>query len=214
MRISIVCTSDDHPVYPALKAWIEQRNHEHEIEFVSRVKNLAGGDLLLLVSCSEIVTQATRGLYKASLVIHASDLPCGRGWSPHIWQVLEGKSRITVTLLEAEDKVDTGAIWSQVTFDLEGHELYNEINRLLFTAELELMNYAVDNWKQVIPRQQQDEQATYYRKRSPEDSEIDLSQPLIDSFNLLRVADPNRFPAYFYYQGKKYTIKIDKADYS
>ena len=212
MKISVVCSSQDHPIFPLLQAWRERYSQDHDVDLLNRVEQLQGGDLLLLVSCSELVSLVTRQQYRAALALHASDLPQGRGWSPHIWQVLEGKEQITVTLLEAEDKVDTGAIWAQTSFSLEGHELYDEINQRLFTAELELMDYAVDNFETAQPRQQPEVPATYYRKREPDDSRIDPERPLVESFNQLRVADPNRYPAFFYHRGQKYTIRLEKSE--
>ena len=67
---------------------------------------------------------------------HASDLPKGRGWSPHIWQVLEGKQEIRVSLLEAEDAVDSGAIWHQNKLVIPQSALWDEVNEALFDAEL------------------------------------------------------------------------------
>ena len=47
-------------------------------------------------------------------MIHASDLPKGRGWSPHIWGLINEAQQITISLLEAVDKVDSGDIESNV----------------------------------------------------------------------------------------------------
>ena len=77
---------------------------------VSCSNMLVGGDILFLISCNEPISKDVRALFRATLVIHASDLPLGRGWSPHIWQVLEKKRFIKVTLLEAADLVDSGSI--------------------------------------------------------------------------------------------------------
>ena len=85
--------------------------------------DLQGGDILFLVSCSQMIREAERKKYKVTLVLHASDLPEGRGWSPHIWSILDGANQITVSLLEASDPVDSGAIWLKTKFTLEGHEL-------------------------------------------------------------------------------------------
>ncbi len=213
MKISILCSSKLHPVYPFLEQWVARRSGEHNVELVSSVEQLSGGDVLFLVSCSEVVARSVRGLYKSTLVIHASDLPKGRGWSPHIWQILEGKNSIIVTLLEAEDKIDTGAIWHQLQLLLQGHELYDEINALLFNVELQLMDYAVENWGQVVPRQQNTKvMSSFYRRRTPDDSEIDPDRSLKEVFNNLRVADNRRFPAFFYLKGKKYVVKLEKVD--
>jgi methionyl-tRNA formyltransferase len=212
MRISIVCSSGRHPIFPRLEAWKVGKQKNHDVNLVENVKDLSGGDLLFLISCGELVSLETRNLFKSTLVIHASNLPEGRGWSPHVWQVLEGKNRISVTLLEAEDKVDSGAVWSQVEFELEGHELFGEINHKLFDAELELMDFAVANFDKITSMPQPEGEGSYYDKRTPEDSEIDVNRTLLENFNQLRVADSERFPAFFYHLGHKYIIRLEKDE--
>src|SRR5882757_2342579 len=123
MKISILCSSTSHPVYPHLENWAKAAGARHDVELVREKAELSGGDILFLISCHEIISRRDRQQYGASLVIHASDLPEGRGWSPHIWQILEGKRDIVVSLIEAQDQVDTGAIWAQRHLVLEGHEL-------------------------------------------------------------------------------------------
>ena len=51
--------------------------------------------------------------FKNNLVVHESDLPNGRGWSPMSWQVLEGHKKIPFTLIEADRKVDCGIIYAK-----------------------------------------------------------------------------------------------------
>ena len=212
MKISVVCSSQGHPIYPDLEAWAQRARTHHEVSLVSKIAELNGGDLLLLISCGEIVTRSVRGLYCSTLVVHASDLPEGRGWSPHVWQVLEGKDAVTVTLLEAEDNVDTGKVWKKLSFGLEGHELFDEINKKLFKIELELMDFAVDHFGLIVPQEQENKKSSYYKKRTPGDSKIDPERSIVDQFNLLRVADSERFPAFFEHLGYKYSIKIEKID--
>ena len=52
-------------------------------------------------------------------MIHASDLPKGRV-GLHTWEILDGKSEITVSLIEADESVDAGDIWLQEKFRLAG----------------------------------------------------------------------------------------------
>lgn len=213
MKISIICSDVGHPVNSYLFRWIEERRSNHEIELVRKKERLKNGDILFLVSCKEIIDIEIRKNYRYSLVIHASDLPEGRGWSPHVWQILEGKNYIVVTLLEAEDEVDSGAIWGQRYLQFEGHELYMEINASLFKAELELMDFAIDNLCNIIPVAQcNNKKPTYYRRRGREDSRIDPSKSILEQFDLLRVADFDRFPAFFDIRGKRYLIKIIKDE--
>lgn len=211
MRISVLCSDVNHPVYPRLRTWCDARRGTHDVELVHRVADLAGGDLLFLVSCAEIVRRPVRERYRATLVIHASDLPQGRGWSPLVWQVSEGKNEIVVTLLEAEDAVDSGAIWHQVVLSLAGHELVDEIHDALFAAELTLMDFAVENLEQIEPRAQDGRSPTYYRRRTPEDSRVDPERSIAEQFDLLRIADPLRYPAFFDYRGQRYEIHLKKS---
>lgn len=209
MKISVLCTSRSHPVYPKLEQWCRDKSGLHDTELAESRDALRGGDILFLISCDELIRQDVRSKYRVTLVIHASDLPKGRGWSPHIWQVLEGRGRITVTLLEAGDSVDTGLIWAKDEFDLAGHELYDEINEKLFTIELKLMDYVVDYISAIKPYHQNGT-PSYYRKRKPEDSMLDPSKTIAEQFNLLRVTDPDRYPAFFYYMGYRYKIVLSK----
>ena len=47
------------------------------------------------------------------MVLHVSDLPRGRGWSPYIWELINGATFIKVSLIEAKEEVDAGQIWLQ-----------------------------------------------------------------------------------------------------
>jgi len=213
MRIAILCSSKQHPVNPRLVSWAEKHRHAHEILLVERSRELPeeGGDLLFLISCQEIVGAEIRKRYRAALVIHASDLPRGRGWSPWVWQILEGRNEIVVTLLEAEDAVDSGAIWHQIPIHFEGHELYDEIHAKLFDAELALMDFALENFGRIEPVPQKGT-PSYYRRRTPEDSRLDVNRSIAEQFDLLRVADPNRYAAFFDYRGHRYQVILKKVD--
>jgi methionyl-tRNA formyltransferase len=92
-----------------------------------------------------------RARFRHALVIHASDLPKGRGWSPHIWSILRGDDHLTVSLPVADDPVDSGAIFTREIVPLAGTELYDEVHRKLFEAELRLMTWALDACDRVTP---------------------------------------------------------------
>lgn len=212
MKITILTSSKNHPVYAHLQRWQQGQVGSHEVEIVLSPDDAAGGDFLFMISCGDIVRADVRSRYRHSLVVHASALPKGRGWSPYIWQILEGKDEIPVTLLEAEDKVDTGKIWLQKPMMLEGHELSDEIHEALSKVTLELMSEAIERENEITPKLQNEEEATTYPRRTPEDSRLDLQKPLGEQINLLRVCDPERFPAFFEYKGHKYILKLEKID--
>ncbi len=212
-KITLLCTDPNHPIYSYLKQWKDENESQYEISLLNRVNEVtSGGDIIFLVSCSEIVKERTKSLFSHVLVLHASDLPVGRGWSPQIWDVLAGKQSITLSLLGAEEPVDSGDIWKKQVILLNGRELFDEINELLFKAELNLIEWACINYKYCCPTSQESTNSGYLRKRTPGDSELNIKGSLESQFNLLRVCDPNRFPAFFYKDGQKYTIRIEKDE--
>lgn len=198
---TVLISSTKHPVYERLLDWGKAKVYTDQ--------SLAtGGKILFLISYGEKVFKELRDKYEHTLVVHASDLPKGRGWSPHIWQILEGERSVKVSLLEADDKIDSGNIWAQETIELDGHELYDEINDKLFDATISLMDRAISGNVEI---RKQSGTPTYYPKRSPDDSRLDANKSIADCFEHLRVADPNRFPCFFEHRGHKYKITIEKV---
>lgn len=213
MRISLLCSDKQHPVNDYLQRWMFAQHGVHEVELVRKKNELTGGDILFLVSCSEIVAATDRSAYRATLVLHASDLPRGRGWSPHIWELIDGADEITLSLLEAEDKVDSGRIWKKLKFPVPKHALWDEINARLFEAEIELIDFAVSEFEQIRPAMQNPSiEPSHYPRRRPDDSRIDPSQSIASQFDRIRVCDPYRFPAFFELHGKKYKLTLEKID--
>lgn len=207
-RIDVLCSDLQHPIRSHLETWCSGHRNAR---LCTRVSELHGGDFLFLISCQEIIEAPVRALYKQSLIAHASDLPRGRGMSPHVWQIIEGKNEITVSLLETADPFDTGPIWAKQSFRLEGHELCDEINDALFARELALMDWALLHCETVSP-QPQAGTPSYYKRRTPEDSRIDPDKSLAEQFELLRIADPIRYPAFFDLRGRRYQISLSKQE--
>lgn len=210
LKIDFICTDLNHPVNAVLEKWIANNLAEHVISMVRSKSQLVGGDLLFLVSCHELIGSDVRNQYRTTFVLHASDLPLGRGWSPHIWTVVNGGNEVVVSLLEAEDQVDSGDIWAQRRISLAGHELHDEIAAAVYHAEIELIEYAINHYTEIIKRPQDDRVATYYPRRTPEDSRIDPEQSIAEQFELLRVVDFRRYPAFFDFRGQRYYLKISK----
>lgn len=211
MRVTILTSDTEHPIYPRLVAWAAAFNRA-DVRIALSTREATGGDYLFLISCKHIVPAEVRSQYHHALVIHASDLPKGRGWSPIAWTILAGEHRVTVTLLEAEDKVDSGAIWAQRQFELGGHELLPEINRRLFDIELELMEHAIDHGEAIVPEAQTTDGISYYARRTPNDSRLDPEKSIAEQFDLMRTCDDARYPAFFDYRGHRYELRLVKVN--
>ena len=214
MRVSIICSNVSHPIIPYLEAWKkEQQSCGFQVKIVSGSGHLGSGDILFLVSCSEKITQDVRHRFRHVLVLHASDLPEGRGWSPYIWDILSGKNEIILSLIEAEDQIDTGKIWKKIRIPVPNHLLWDEINESLFQGEVGLMNWAVEHCETVVPlAQDKNIKPTYRPKRTAQDSCLDINKTLAEQFELLRVCDPQRYPAFFEIYGHKYKLILERLD--
>ena len=210
MEIDILVSDTGHPVVSRLHDWADSHGHAHRIRIIHETGDLAQGDFLFLVSCHERIESRQRDEYEHVLVLHASDLPHGRGWSPHIWQILQGKNEIVMTLFEASDGIDRGDIWAKRSISLDGHELYDEINNKLFETEIALIDHAVQNAGTIKPQPQPQMEEETFKKRSPEDSRLNPEKTIAEQFDLLRIADPDRYPAFFDYRGERYYLTISR----
>lgn len=214
MKIFLLCSSEQHPIMPYLLSWKMQIEEcGHQVTICSNKSQLGTGDILFLISCFERISKRQVGNFKHVLVLHASDLPKGRGWSPHIWDILNGSEIITVSLIEAAENIDTGHVWKKISCSIGRHFLWNEINDVLFQGELELMSWAIQNTKSVIPTAQDvDETTTYWPRRTRQDSRLEIEKSIAEQFDLLRICDPYRYPAYFEIHGQKYKLQLEYYD--
>ena len=176
---------------------------------------LGSGDVCFYLSCSQIVPISILGNFAHNLVVHESDLPQGKGWSPLTWQILEGCSRIPVTLFEAVERVDSGDIYLQEWLEFEGHELLDELRQAQAEATLRLCQQFVDSYPEVLKgARSQTGVESFYPRRRPRDSQLDVHRSLAEQFNLLRVVDNERYPAFFESDGRRYCLKIYRGNLS
>ena len=187
----------------------KQVGGKHDVKMIFDLDEIEDGDLLFMLSVGIIIPPELLKRNKHNLVVHESDLPRGRGWSPLTWQILEGKKKIKVTLFEAVAGVDAGQIYYQDEMQFMGDELADKIRKIQGEKTVGLVLKFIDNFPNVIGREQKGK-STYYPRRRPEDSKLDINKSIKQQFNLLRVADNKRYPAFFYHLDHKYILRISK----
>ena len=168
-------------------------------------------DVVFYLSYFQIVPPEFLSRHGMNLVVHESDLPRGKGWSPLFWQVLEGLSSVPVVLFEAMPHVDSGKIYLREMIELQGHELHDEIRAIQANKTFELCDRYLAEADRIVPLEQQGIE-TFYDRRSPSHSELDIDRSLREQFNLLRVCSNDHFPAYFEHLGHRFVIRITKAE--
>ena len=182
---------------------------EISCSLLTKHEDVEKGDILLMLSCERIFKNLS--LNKFNLVVHESDLPKGKGWSPLTWQILENKSSIPITLIEATDKVDSGVIYNQVFVELNGSELVDELREKQGNATIGVVLEFINKYPDVTGKPQIGIESFYPRRRA-KDSVLNLHKTLDEQFNLLRVCDNEHYPAYFLKNGVKYILKIYRED--
>ena len=213
LRITIATSADSwiHPYVDQLKTSLEAAGHE--VRRVTSAAELSEGDLCFLLGCGFLVSSERLALHRHNLVVHESALPEGRGWSPLTWQILEGKSEIPITLFEAAEAVDAGPIYLQTTMRFSGHELVEELREVQGSSTVELCERFVAEFPEIVEQARpQAGEASMYARRGPEDSRLDPEVSLRDQFNLLRVVDNERYPAFFELDGRRYILQITRDE--
>lgn len=206
-RVSVVVDTPGwfDPFAESLVAQLNARGHR--AVFVTDYSQVEDSDVAFYLSCMRITPPSVLARSPWNLVVHASALPKGRGFSPIVWQVLEGASSIPITMIRMADAVDAGDIVMQDTITLAGHELNDELRTRLGAAIVE-MCLAFCNRETAPEPVPQSGDPTWYARRYPRDSRLDPTQSLTAQFDLLRVVDNTRYPAFFDHRGHRYTLSI------
>lgn len=174
---------------------------------------IEGYDVVFILSYSRIIKYDALKKNRHNIVVHESDLPKGKGWSPLTWQILEGKSSIPITLFEASEQVDSGKIYLQEVMRFTGNELVDDLREIQGKTTIELCERFISDYDTVVQNaREQEGMESFYPRRTPKDSIIDENLSLREQFNLLRVADNKRYPAFFFHNGYKYILQIYRED--
>ncbi len=156
-----------------------------------------------LISAS-ILSLATYGFVGT----HPSLLPKNRGRSPIAWHFINEDSCGGVTLFYLDKNCDSGPIIAQKKFQIKtgdnAKSYYRKIT--LLGSKLLLQHYDKIITGKVLAKKQNHKEATYLKKRNPEDSLIDFSSKAKDIHNQIRAVSGIYPTAFFYHKGEKYLV--------
>lgn len=187
------------PYIQSIKNWTTFTTYE-----TSDLKNF---DIVVVLGMTKILSENVLRSNNLCVTIHESALPKGRGFAPLQWQILHGQSEIPISLIKLAHPVDSGNIIYTHQLNLNGFELYDELRCLQARTSIKLVEKLLFNYPN-YPEEKQRGHASFYRRRTPEDQELDINKTIVDQFNILRISNNDSWPAFFYISGKKYIIKI------
>jgi methionyl-tRNA formyltransferase len=151
-------------------------------------------DLILSVYYRNMIGMKVLGLAPlGAFNMHGSLLPRYRGRAPVNWAVLNGESRIGMTLHRMVKEPDAGNIVDQEGVDIGPRDTAEQaFRKVLPCARRVLARQIGALLSGTAPETAQDaSKATYFGGRKPEDGRIDWSKPSAAIFNLVRaVTEP------------------------
>jgi methionyl-tRNA formyltransferase len=197
-----------------LSSLITRRTSNYNSDFVdlSRLAGLVGCPILFIEDCPDDVSQASwvqalkpdivfcvgwsRILDSKMLRIppygvigyHPAALPANRGRHPLVWALALGLKKTASTFFMMDKGVDSGPIVSQATVDIQ----FSDDAQDLYIKMLELIPIQIKNICSDIthdrfnPCPQDHRLASYWRKRSSADGEIDWRMSSLNIYNLVR----------------------------
>ncbi|MCF7970952.1 MAG: hypothetical protein K9L22_07270 [Methylococcaceae bacterium] len=169
---------------------------------------------VFILSYHRIIPKIELSKHQHNFVIHASNLPQGKGWAPLFWQILEGKNEIPFSLIEASEKIDEGIIYQQAILVLTGYELNEELRAKQARLIQQMCRNFIANPQRfeniILPTAEE----SIYRRRTAKDSKLDIDKSLREQFNLLRIVNNKAYPAFFEIDGQRYTVKIEHDEQS
>jgi len=185
---------------------IHKINDAHNVEIIKEIEP----DYIFVIGFSQLVKEEIIDSATVGVVgFHPTPLPKMRGRAANVWQVLLGVHETKCSIFFINEGVDSGDILGQQEYVIEDTDYaldverkINEASRKLFRRVLkQIMNGTIQPWKQ------DESEATYLLKRSPEDGLIDWDNSIADIHRLIRAVSKPYPGAFGMYDGEhKLTI--------
>ncbi len=211
LRLTVLVDDPESWIIPWAKKMLVHLSGMHRIVLVHDAEAITQGDVCFLLGCVNVLPPAVLAKNKNNIVVHESDLPKGRGFSPVAWQVLAGAESIPVTLFEATADMDAGPVWLRSMIMLDGTELMPELRRKQGEKTVEMCLEYLKLRDTLTPVPQRGA-GNEFRHRNQEDDRLDPEKTIAEQFNHLRVVDNERYPAWFKLRGRRYRLFIAPMD--
>lgn len=172
-------------------------------------------DLIISVNYLYIIDKDLIDLPKIlAFNIHGSLLPKYRGRTPHVWSIINNEKYVGITAHIIDEGCDTGDVIDQIKIKITkndtGYSILKKYHQL-YLPLIESVIYKIKN-NTVALLKQNDKEATYFGRRTPDDGKINWNWQKERIYNWVR-AQSNPYPgAFSFYQGNK--LIIDRIKFS
>ncbi len=174
---------------------------------IELLKSLAP-DLIVVAAYGQFLPLEVLNLPKyGCLNIHPSLLPRYRGPSPIITAILQGDAVTGVSLMLMDAGFDTGPILRQREIAISNSDTTGSLSDKLSKLGAELLLETLPLWLEgkIEPQPQDEAQATYTKKITAAEAEIDWQLPALTLWRRVRAFNPSP-GCYTWYKGKRLKI--------
>lgn len=134
-------------------------------------------DACIVVAYGRILPREFLAAPRLSCInVHFSLLPKLRGAAPVNWAIVRGENVTGVTTMQMDEGLDTGAILLQRSAEIEERETASALMRRLAEMGAELLSETLARLREITPRAQNTEEATFAPVLRREDGLVDWSQ--------------------------------------
>lgn len=201
---------------PVKEAALEANLPLHQFEKVSspeciEIIQALDPDIIVVVAFGKILSEEFLRIPKTAIVnVHFSLLPKYRGAAPVHWAIINGEEETGVTIQHLAKKLDTGDIILQEKVPITEEDTAGTLVEKLARVGAELLVNALRQLEEgTAHRVPQDENlASYARKLTKKDGEIDWRLPAVEIVNRIRGMDP--WPGAYTFVPQKSKRKILK----
>jgi methionyl-tRNA formyltransferase len=166
-------------------------------------------EILFLLGYTSKIKISNYKYIKNIFLIHESDLPEGRGWSPIKHQILKNKRKIKCCLISCKGLIDSGDIYETGILNINKTDLYDDIKFKQYLITIKLISRFLKKYPNIKSKRQVGK-ITWYRKFTSSDDELDIDDTISNQFNKIRSTDYINHQNYFYINNQKFFLKISK----
>src|SRR5688572_22075341 len=163
-------------------------------------------DVAVVVAYGRVLPETfLKAFPKGAINLHFSLLPKYRGAAPVNWAIVNGERETAVTTMQMDAGLDTGDILLQRSTEIGGDETAIDLMSRLSDIGAEVLSETLEHLDEIVPRAQDDEQATYAPIMKREDGRIDWQMTAREI--ALRIRGFQPFPSsYTFVAGHKLTL--------
>ena len=163
-------------------------------------------DLVFVDGWSEkLLPELLESAKDSFICIHPSLLPKGRGGATLNWALIRGEKEWGITLFYLANEIDKGDMIDQERFVIEERDDIQTLFDKAATAAMDLLERAIPLLREGRGERssQQEDLATFFRRRKPEQGRIDWDCSSDEVYNLIRAVTRPYPGAFFYWREKR-----------